>query len=613
MNWGSSPISLVPDGCHAGSMSAVLTPSNITRPAPRAEERPLDAALADRARAEGYTPLQADLIARRLTARDVGADDSLRDHVSPGLQHLDRPDGLPDLARAATRIADAIERGETIAVVSDHDVDGVSAHGLVLAAMADHFGCPPSQTQSWVSHRLTEGYGVSDGLTDRILAAPVRPALVITVDQGSSDEPRIARLRAAGIETCVTDHHLMPEGGVPSAVACVNPVRSDSRYPDRSIAGAYVAFLVMTAVRSELIARGRRISERPFAELLDYAALATIADAVSLARSRNNRAVVLAGLRRMNAGSRPCWEALARVSRCTELRSTDLGFGLGPRCNAGGRVDDAMPGVHLLRTRDIDEAHRLALVLDRANEERKSIERRLLESSFDAAAQAVAVGRAGLVLNLADGHAGVHGIVSSRVVDAFGRPTVCLSPYASDPALLTGSVRTVSGFHVRDALARIATRQPGLLVSFGGHAGAGGLKIARDRVDELADAFDREAKAALRDNDLGPCVRHDGPGPARLDEQLLDEIDALEPFGREWERPTFVDPFTVVDARCVGDGTHLKLSLERRGALYPAIWFGANRAPPPRRTQLVLAYGLLRNARSGRLELQVTHDLSQGP
>ena len=535
-------------------------------------ERPCNADLMDAALAHGYTALQASIIARRLPASAV---DALQRHVRPEIRDLDPPDLLPDIVVAAQRIGRAVIMQEPIACVVDHDADGVSSLSVIFGALVDALGVDPGLIRVYSSHRLREGYGISDALVDRMLADGFTAGLVITADHGSADEPRIARLRAAGIDTVVTDHHGIEGKGPPSAVACVNPCREDSVFPDRFIAGCHVAWLVMAEVRRRLIKCGHISESAPkLGFLLAYVALGTTADCVSFARSRNNRLIVQHGLHQMNTRPAPCWTALREIKGVAGPITTEtLGFIFGPMINAGGRLDDAMPGFQLLRSTDLQEALAMAERLNQANEERKSIERAMREEAEKLADEQVSAGARGICVWLSDGHAGIHGVSASRLVQTLGRPVLCLSPKQGEPGIVTGSARAVPGFDVRAAFARIAEREPDLLEKWGGHEGAGGLRLAEADISRLQAAWDLAVKECESAR-IGPCFVTDGALPARPSMALLTELAALEPYGREFDAPVFAQEAWLSSARRVGEGgKHMQVTLVLNDEAVKGIWF----------------------------------------
>lgn len=570
-------------------------------------QRPRDSAVERIAHAEGYSALQARILAGRLS----GENRSVAGLVRPRVSDMDTPNSLPDIDVAARHIADAVQNGAPIAIVTDHDADGATSHAIIRTCLR-RWGVGPDRAKGYISHRMTEGYGVSETFVDRMLPDLEPGTCVITADQGSTDEARIARLRQAGHSVIVTDHHGVPdEGPPPSAHAVVNPVRVDSQFPDRGIAGCHTALLVMAAVRDELVRRGvvAPSSER-VSELLDYCAVGTIADAATLGKSRNNRAIVQRGLQLMNSRPRPCWEALRRVLRKEgPWVASDIAFQVATRINARGRLGDAMLSVEFLCCEDVEVACEMAVELDSNNSERRRIERESTSNGLELARRAVYEGRYGLCLWLGDkGHSGVHGISASRIVESFGRPTICLSPVAGEAEFATGSIRSTPMVHVRDTINKIQKRWPELLLGGGGHAGAGGLRLRRRDMEVLEEAWDQCVRECYDRVVPQPEMLVDGDLEAP-DLAHVAEMAALEPFGRGFESPVFFGEWLLKEVRIIGDGTHLKLVLGRNGLQYDAIWFGAKVAEAPVPVQagqrLKLAYGIDANTYRGRVRLQL--------
>lgn len=565
--------------------------------------------------AEGLHPIAAQVLASR-----CGAEASrLR---APNIGELSHPNRLPDISAAGIRLVQAIRAGEIIGIVTDHDVDGVSSHAVAIEALTRWFGVPRERIRSYIGHRLKDGYGLSDPVADRILTDSPAPTVVITADCGSSDEPRIARLAAAGIDVIVTDHHEMgfapdADGNLvetppPSAYAVVNPARRDSEYGDPTICGCMVTWLTLCFVRSHMITTQDLPSDTPsLASLLDWVALATVADCVSLGLSVNNRAVVRRGLALIERAERPCWRAARTFTgRAHGLGAQDLAFGIGPRINARGRLSEAMAGVHFLLSETDEEAQDWAVQLEAENTERKTIERELSEVAMIEAEIAVERGDRGLALWLEAGHPGVHGIVASRVLERFGLPVVCLSPHAADPNLVTGSARSPAGVHIRDAMERIHRAHPDLLVKFGGHAAAGGLTIRREHLERFQVAFAAET-ATLDTTTLGPVVTTDGLIDTHaIDNQLIDALAALEPYGQQFEPPLFEASLRVLKVRLVGkEPVHAQLLLTDGDRPFKAIWFFAVEAGgtlPCRSGETVrFAFTPQTNEWNGRVEIQL--------
>lgn len=569
------------------------------------------------AAALGATPLQARLVAARIPedSIDLAHFFDPRSHVISWRQ-------LPDIHAAADCIADAIEQGEHIACVVDHDADGITSHCVLWEALTLCMGVPVDRIHSVTSHRTKEGYGVSSKLVERVLQLVPRPALVITADQGSTDEPRIRELLEKGIKTVVSDHHGLPKEGPPaSAVACVNPARTDVPASDPNIAGCMVAMLLMAATRDKLIERGTLPTDAPsLARVMDAVAIGTTADAVDLGRSATNRFIVRAGLKRMNALQRPFLKALSEVEP-PPWDSQTIAYRLGPVCNAHGRIDDATAGLEALTTPHLERARELVAILRDANERRKVIEKRVTAQAMALASDAVAQGCIGLALILPDGHPGVHGISSSRVVEAWGRPTVCLSPHMEDAQVLTGSVRSVPGFHVREALESIATNHPELELLAGGHAGAGGVRLPASRGLLFCAIWDATVSAAFQGK--APPIEkfHDGALGHELGPQALAEIEALDPWGRGFELPVFCDTFQLLGIKPVGDGTHLRLEMtDVKGRRWNAIWFRAIEAgqvPPLAPGAVRIVYRLQRpgprSTQAVEIHVQAASNVVQTP
>lgn len=560
--------------------------------------------------AQGYTPLQARVIAGRLArTRDVAG-------LACQVRGIDPPDTLPDIDAAANAIADAIlDPNRVIATVCDHDADGASCLFVLKTALLDYFHLPPDRLRPFVTLRLQEGYGVSDKFVDRMLEDCPEGALCITADQGSADEARIARLRnEKSILTVVTDHHGIPEAGPPaSALACVNPARKDSAH-DPYIAGCAVAWLVMCAVRQRLIARGALPENAPsLAPLLDVVAVGTCADAVSLGRSKNNRAILRYGLSRMNSATpRLCWNALRKVMGVEgDFTTKDISHGIAPRINARGRLGDAMASVNLLCTTDPEEADRLAKMLDENNLDRREIQKAMTEPALAIGAEQAKAGAAALVVYLKDGHSGVHGIVASRLVETYGRPVCCFSPKPGAPGQLTGSLRSVPEVDIRAALAAINEAHHGLQPHFGGHHGAAGTGVKECDLEVFREALCKAVADQADPATFAPVVWSDGTLDAPLTLDTWREIDALEPFGREFESPQFSDTFKIESMKPVGDdGTHLKMVLvDGQGEAHKAIWFRAMEpgepAPVSEGERVDLVYSLAINRWRGREDLDL--------
>lgn len=525
------------------------------------------------ATAAGLDELTARLVAARVS--DQLADFSAL--MSPSVRHLDHPATLPDIERACGRLADAIVHGEKIGVVTDYDVDGITSHTLLRESLVDDFGVSEGLVSAFIGHRLTEGYGLSDPVCDRILE--VAPGVVITADCGSSDEARIQRLKAANIDVIVTDHHGIPAEGVPpSAYATVSPARADSAYPDAAIAGCTVAWLLMCQLRQTLINREVLPEDAPkLTRHLDLVSLGTVADAVSLF-SANNRALVNAGLGIMNRRQRPCWQALAELlNRGAEpFKIDDLGFQIGPRINARGRMEDPFAAWHFLAATSLDEARTLLRTLDDNNRERRETEKRMVQAATEHVASSLQPADQFVLVYNASFHAGVQGIVASRLLEAFGRVTCVCSP-GNESGAVSGSLRSVPGVDVGQALRDVNDTQPGLLHRFGGHPAAAGVSLLEARLDDFREAMATAVSHQIGARGLEPVLLTDGELPADgVTRECWQRVQSLAPFGRGFEKPLFEGEFSVDGVRAVGaDPVHLSLNLSAPGVRVRAIWFSA--------------------------------------
>lgn len=578
------------------------------------EPRPLDEAVYARAQTEGLSELQARLLASRLP----GYQGELAPLVAPSLRYLAHPEKLADGRRAAERIAQAVAEGESIGILTDYDVDGITSHVVIRRTLVELFGVPEHRLHSLIGHRIHDGYGISLPLVERTLSLKPLPTLVITADCGSSDEPRIARLKAAGIDVVVSDHHALPLEGPPaSAYACVNPTRDDCAYPDKTIAGCMVAWLLMSLARGVLVEWGVLPEATPkLSPWLSYVALGTVADCVSLGGSPANRAVVSYGLTLINRMDAACWRAMAARlgADSVPFNAETLAFQMGPRINARSRLDDPYAALHFMLAESDAVANRQLEVLDQDNQSRKAIEADMAEEARTLAASALMADEPAVVVLLEDGHPGVQGIVASRLVQAYGRPALVLTRAAA-PNMLTGSGRSIDGLHLRDALQRTFELAPDALPRFGGHSGAAGVGVPREQLDAFKRAFLTAVAEQLDGRALYPRLWTDGElSTGQLSLATLEEIDALGPYGREFDAPLFEGHFIVEALRPVGaDGAHLMMELSMGAITCKAIWFRAlTPGELPSFTigdTLHCAYKLNRNRWRGResLQLMVEH------
>lgn len=577
-------------------------------PQPEICRRPVDDELVATLKGRGLTPLQARLAAARLEA-----DDPIDAILAPRLRNLQPLEDLHGADAAARLLADALETGGRIALATDYDADGVTSAWVVRAALCQHFGVAPERLRIFLNARA-HGYGLNDTLVDQILAEHAQApfAVVMTADQGSSDALRIQRLRDAGIKVVVTDHHQLPDDGAPAAAHCVvNPQQASCRY-DTTIAGCTVAFLVMSQLRRELIRRGHLPQSAPtLKDLLAAVAVGTIADSVSL-KSPNNRAIVQAGLQQINTPGHAVWDAVRLFTRTrTWMDAEFIAFEVATRINAASRINDVALAFEFLSASDPQRALAAFKKLDEDNRNRKAAQQSLLEQGKVQAQAQVEAGKYSLTLCL-QGQAGMQGIVAQRMGEAWGRPTVAFTDL--EDGTLAGSGRTiVETLDLKNLFERMAQQAPDLFISKGGHAGAAGCMIAKEKLS----TFERMLEDAVREalDHQPPTLRLWSDGSLAeqgLHPGVLREINSLAPFGQGWPTPLFDDVFEVVNARTVGaDKTHV--SLQVRGAdgrIHQAIWFngqpqGGEDCLFPAGTQLHAVYRPTLNTFAGRQQFQL--------
>jgi len=495
--------------------------------------------------------------------------------LSMELADLLPPSGLLGIDSAARQLADAIEQSASIVIAGDYDADGATGTALGVLGLR---AMGAAQVHYVVPDRFRMGYGLSPALAE--LAAGTRATVLVTVDNGIASVEGVARAQQLGLRVIVTDHHL-PGPVLPAADAIVNPNQPGCTFASKSLAGVGTLFYVLLAVRAELrrrnhFAQGR---EPNLSDFLDLVALGTVADLVKL--DRNNRILVEQGLRRIRAGrARPGLLALLRSAGrdATRCSASDLGFALGPRINAAGRLDDMRMGIECLLAESETEtaAQPLAQSLDRLNRERREVQDQM---QVDALEMVDGAGSVGLCLFHPDWHEGVVGLVASKVKEARHLPVIAFAR-AQQAGELKGSGRSIPGLHLRDALAAIAARHPGLVPRFGGHAMAAGLGLDAARLDEFAEAFDRECMVQLDEAALQRVIETDGPLAG--DELSVETAVALEhagPWGQGFAEPLFEGRFEVEQSRPVGSsGDHVKYTLRHQGASIGAIDFnGAER------------------------------------
>lgn len=598
---------------------------NFNFPAPKFKIRPLNELLYQQAINEGLHPFLADLLARRLNTQQLAElnNPSVTSLVKPSLSYLAPPNLLLGMQATVERLKQAILKQENIGLVTDYDVDGLTSHAIFYFSLTEFFGFPAEKLHSFIGHRLEDGYGLSPNLAEKILANEPKPSLIITADCGSSDEERLALLKAAGIDCLITDHHQLPLEGVPaSALACINPSQEACSYPDKFLAGCGIAWLTMLALRNELVASGYLAATTPkLSSLLPFVALGTVADCVSLGASAINRSLIAKGLELMNTSQRPCWQAYRELqgfhqkpAEDASITALNLAFQLGPRINAASRMASPYTGLNFFLAKDLATAQAELAKLDADNQARRSTEAEMLIAAYTSAEEQRAAGLVSLAAYLPEGHAGIQGIVASRLVEKYGLPAMVITP-TTEEGILTASARSVEGLHLFEALQQIDALYAGLLIRFGGHRAAAGLTFAASKLAQLQQAFNEQVKAALGKQPLQPVIYTDGNLAAEFYSlETLELIKQLQPFGREFDEPTFVDEFYVQQLRLVGkEKVHLQLelSLAKQPTLQlKAIWFNALTAegqplPCEVGSKLELAFELQKNTFRNQTNLQL--------
>jgi single-stranded-DNA-specific exonuclease len=514
------------------------------------------------------------LLARLYAARGVQAPEEMKHKLAELLPYTE----LKHCEAAAARLADAIARGEKLLVVADYDADGATACAVAVTGLA----ALGAKVEYIVPNRFEYGYGLSPEIAR--LAAEHKPDLLITVDNGIAAHAGIEEARRLAMEVLVTDHHL-PGDTLPDALI-VNPNQPGCTFPSKNLAGVGVMFYVLIALRSELRKRGAFAgkTEPNLAELLDLVALGTVADVVRL--DANNRLLVAQGLARMRKGqARPGIQALfAAAGRKPERAGAeDLGFVIGPRLNAAGRLADMSVGIECLLAGDEGIAKKLAGELDRLNRERREIETDMQDQALALLDGIIVTDGASLTLFDPAWHQGVVGLLASRLKERHHRPTLIFAD--GGDGLLKGSGRSIPGLHLRDALDAVDRKHPGLILKFGGHAMAAGLTLRRESLDTFKTAFETVSRQSLSAADLEKVIETDGElSPA---ECTLENAEALRNavWGQGFPAPAFHGEFTVQSQRLVGE-KHLKLRLAGKGLAAEAILFNQD-TPLPERIQAV--------------------------
>jgi len=528
------------------------------------------------------------VLKRIYLARDITRSDQTENTLS----RLLRYDDLKNIGTAVEILADAVAKQLRIVIIGDYDADGATSCALAVKVLR-RFGT--RNVDYLVPNRFEYGYGLTPEIVE--VAKAKQPDLIITVDNGIASLEGVKVAKAAGMQVIITDHHL-PGESLPAADAIVNPNQPNDVFPSKHLAGVGVIFYVMVALRARLRERNwfetQNLTEPNMAEYLDLVALGTVADVVKL--DHNNRILVAQGLARMRAGQAcPGIHALLQVAGrdYKKVTSADLGFCVGPRLNAAGRLDDMSIGIECLLSQNMDDALDRARTLDNFNRERRQIEQTMREQAEDHISALWAQGNtdslpAAICLFDPDFHEGVIGILAGRIKEQLHRPVIVFA--ASGDDLIKGSARSIPGLHIRDALDRIATHHPGLLSKFGGHAMAAGLTIRKSDFQTFHALFVQTATELLDDDALQRVVHSDGQLAAReINLELAEILRSAGPWGQGFPEPQFEGRFELVQRRIVAEH-HLKMVVRSDEREFDAIAFrttDAQWAPEVKQVQLV--------------------------
>ena len=501
------------------------------------------------------------LLARVYAARGI-ADESA---LATGLDRLHAPDSMLNLQRMATLLADAIAAKKRLLIIADYDADGATACAVGMRALR----AMGASVDYLVPNRFEYGYGLTPEIV-QLAAQEKQPEVIITVDNGIASVDGVAEANRLDIKVLITDHHL-PGDALPDAWCIINPNQHGCAFPSKHLAGVGVIFYLMLALRAEHRARGA--TDLPnLANLLDLVALGTVADVVRL--DANNRVLVQQGLARIRGGR--AHAGIAALLRAAQrdpagARTHDLGFAVGPRLNAAGRLTDMSLGIECLITDDAARAQTIAQELDKLNRERRSIEADMQESALAAIERTTDADGYSLSLYDPQWHQGVIGIVASRLKDKFHRPAFAFA--RGNAGEIKGSGRSIRTLHLRDALDLVAKRAPDLILRFGGHAAAAGLTLRENDFARFQQLFETVVRDSCSPADLERSIETDGSLP--LEHATLDSARALLDgvWGQGFPEPAFVDDFEVKHQRVVGE-RHLKLRLQRDGRLFDGILFG---------------------------------------
>jgi single-stranded-DNA-specific exonuclease len=589
----------------------IINKKKINMPIPSITIREMDKARYQEAVMAGIEPVHAKIIANRNIPSYISPLDIL--NPQKGLTGLDVYQ-LKDIKKAADRIADAVINKEHVAFLCDFDVDGISSAAVLYRAMTFFFSATKEYIHPVISNRMVDGYGFSAAVLDKVLNMTPIPTLLVTADQGSKDGKQVdgylAGMAELGLkgDVIITDHHHINGRGSESAYAVVNPQREDCEFVDKTICGCTVAMFVMVATRDSLKEKGYLPSDAPkLTELLTYSTAATVADCVSMA-SPINRAIVLRGLKDINNGTKAPWRVMREsfVEKGQLMRVDSIGFGLGPRINACSRTGgDGMLALKYYLAENDPDALRYLSMLDAQNDERKKIEKKLVQDALVQASEYYSQGCNSLVIYLENGHHGIHGIAASRICERYGRPVIILSPKDKTEVItpttttvkgvkkvtkkksftvqtVTGSARSIESIDIHACMERAEKRDRNLFLKFGGHSMAAGMSLNFKKVSQLRQLIEEEVTSALNGAQPYPEILCDGEIKPQngITYDLLYKVLALQPYGNQFEEPTFKIKAEIQDIAIKGKNKDTGiLKIRFGGTVHSAVWFKYDQSP----------------------------------
>ena len=561
-------------------------------------QRSFDAMTVESLQNSGYSPLLARLLAARGVRHAQDAELSMKQLLAPT--------DLRNIAQTAQHISDAIAARHNITIIADYDCDGATACAVAVRGLK-LLGALPECVDFLVPNRFDYGYGLSPEIVQLAAHQTPKPDLLITVDNGMASIEGVALANQLGVNVIITDHHL-PAETLPNALSIVNPNQVGCGFESKNLAGVGVMFYVLIATRAELRKRGA-YADKPepnLSELLDLVALGTVADVVKL--DQNNRILVAQGLQRIRAGKMCAGiAALLKIAgRDAQKASTfDLGFAIGPRLNAAGRLDDMALGIRCLLTDSTSEAEQIANELNDMNNERKQIEKQMREDAeVNLSALKIDAHNSICVVH-EEFHQGVIGIVAGRLKEKYHRPTIVFAPDGKE--FLKGSGRSIAGIHLRDVLDWVDKHTPEVIVKFGGHAMAAGLTIVATQYELFKNTFEQAVLAMSEPEVFIKQIATDGElVPADMTVENIDAMNA-QVWGQGFAPPLFEGVFEIVEQRILKDA-HLKLTLRNPQGTYSAIWFfHAQEMDSPIRC----AYQMQRNDWNGKTSVQLLVEYAQ--